>query len=662
MASSIPAQTRAVDPFASFNSDTVNKLTRMITNGSDGLTTKDGLDVISDSTSPTTTVIVNTGSVYMDDVLITITDEFSVDFTDSNNYIAFGSGFDESGWYEILLEYQYVKSRPAPTALIKILKPSQVPSASLGTSLLFLKAVYVAGAGPHYIDTTTTFLDYDPNDPTIKREYTDLYFGVETTLPTHDGTTDIGRVVYETSTDAFWFGYSNRWGKISAGVEVTLNTDTTGVAVGSLCFTNSSGDAELAYAFTVDTGAEMVVVEVGLAINNTGRAIMSGFVEDVPVQTGIIINIGDILYLSDTEPGKVTNVRTVPVRQVVGRAITGGNSTIPIGILFFPRDVHSLAISGTINPGDWVSEGGGLYSETINITPLDVDSTHPTVIVNVWDDADDKKISPYEVEIISAGNGIKIYTDDNSLTWNYIISSGGGSVGSVPSGGTNDHSLLLGLDYASSGHTGFAPSPHGNAAHSATFIEAAGVTFANMNANGDVGAGAAQVAQGNHTHTGLIDVPSGEIILFEKDTAVTGYSLLVTDDDSIIYITKGSGAGGEVGGTAKAGGTWSQPNHNHPFTSTHTHTSGAHTHTVDITANNKGTVINSNGYNVFGTGSGSNSWFYVGNVGNSIGKREVTSSGSGSTGNGTASGNTSGNATSNAWRPQGRNYTRQQRI
>lgn len=59
------------------------------------------------------------------------------------------------------------------------------------------------------------------------------------------------------------------------------------------------------------------------------------------------------------------------------------------------------------------------------------------------------------------------------------------------------------------------------------------------------------------------DVPSGEIILFEKDTAVTGYTLLINKDDMVVFITKGTAAGGEQGGTDKIGGTWTQPNHAH---------------------------------------------------------------------------------------------------
>ena len=636
--SSIPTQVRHVDPFASYNSDTINKLTQMITRGTNGITTKTDLDVIQDSTSPTTVVDVTPGFIYKDDLLIELTTTTQVDFTDPDCYVLYGTGFDEDGWYSIVFEYNYIKSRPAPAARLKILKPSQIPHPSLGTSLLFLKAVYVTGGGPHYIDTSVSFVDIYPSDPTIKREYTDLYFGVETVLPTFNTETDQGRVVYETSTDAFWFGYSNRWGKISAGVEVTLNTDTTGVAVGSLCYTNSSGNAELAYAHTVDTGAEMVVVEVGLAINNSGRAIMSGFVEDVPVEPGIIVNVGDILYLSATEPGAVTNVRTNPVRQVVGRAITGGNYTVPIGILFFPRDVHSLAITGTINPADWASEGGGLYSETVDVTPLDVDSTHPTVIVNVWGDDDNKKLYAVDVEMTSGGAGVKIYTNDNSLTWNYIISAGGGSVGDVPGGGTNDHSLLLNVSpYGATGHEGvFAPTPHGNADHSATFIEAAGVTYENLLANLDIGTGATQVSQGDHTHPTLDDIPSGEIVLFESAVAVSGYSLLATVDDQLVYISSGGAAG------TKPLSTWSQPNHGHP--------TGSHA------LSEAELPVHSHSYNRYNDVGG-----YIASTGSGWGTLTSVSTGSAGSGSSHNHGSTSGSATSSSWRPLGRNFTRQQR-
>lgn len=48
------------------------------------------------------------------------------------------------------------------------------------------------------------------------------------------------------------------------------------------------------------------------------------------------------------------------------------------------------------------------------------------------------------------------------------------------------------------------PASHGNEAHSSTFITSSGVTYDNLNANGDVGTGSDQVAVGNHTHDNIL--------------------------------------------------------------------------------------------------------------------------------------------------------------
>ena len=71
MASSIPEQYRAVDPFASYNSNTVNQLTELRSRAENVLDNPCGLDVVSDTTSPTTAVVVQPGYAYKDDVMIT---------------------------------------------------------------------------------------------------------------------------------------------------------------------------------------------------------------------------------------------------------------------------------------------------------------------------------------------------------------------------------------------------------------------------------------------------------------------------------------------------------------------------------------------------------------------------------------------------------------
>jgi len=59
------------------------------------------------------------------------------------------------------------------------------------------------------------------------------------------------------------------------------------------------------------------------------------------------------------------------------------------------------------------------------------------------------------------------------------------------------------------------------------------------------------------------DVPAGEKILFYKNTVVIGYLLLDTLDDKVVYVTKGSAAGGQTGGAVHSSGSWTQPNHSH---------------------------------------------------------------------------------------------------
>ena len=49
------------------------------------------------------------------------------------------------------------------------------------------------------------------------------------------------------------------------------------------------------------------------------------------------------------------------------------------------------------------------------------------------------------------------------------------------------------------------------------------------------------------------DVPLNTILLIESDTALTGYTLLTNKDDDVVYVTKGSVAGGDAGGSARGG-------------------------------------------------------------------------------------------------------------
>ena len=67
-----------------------------------------------------------------------------------------------------------------------------------------------------------------------------------------------------------------------------------------------------------------------------------------------------------------------------------------------------------------------------------------------------------------------------------------------------------------------------------------------------------------------LDIPSAETILFQSNTQVAGYTLKIDNDDMVVYITKGSGAGGETGGDLKTGGQWGHT-HTLPALGDHNH-------------------------------------------------------------------------------------------
>lgn len=664
MASTVPTQERIVDPFASYNSNVVNKITQIVTQDSDGLLTTNSLQVALDSTSPTDTVVVSTGYIVKDDVVISITEDHQVNFDDPDNYISTGV-WTQVGYYYVVLDYTYVKSRPAPEASIKILKPTERSFLTTSSQYCLLKVVKVEFGGLSY--QIANLYNSDPENTSNAREYLKYYAGSLVDLPTFTQTRDQSRIAYEISRDKYYFGYSDGWRELSAGgISTDVNTDSTGVNIGMLCYVDENRDAQPAIATANNTGADLVVLSIGTAVAGTGRGSVAGFAENVPVESGLLIDIGDLLYLSSTEAGKITNVRTSPVYQVVGRALSQGSSTTPVDIIFSPKLVLSTGFEGQITT--WLGpDGNGNYYKNIDVSSLDGTNAFDC---HWFDNSDHTEITPHEVRIFGNGNVIRVSMTDSTTIVDYIISSAssvGGSGGGGGSGGVSDHALLTSLDYVSSGHTGFTPSPHNNAHHSETYITASNVTYGVLDVNGDVGTGAGQLAIGNHTHPQYVDIPSGETILFESDTTVTGYTLLVSWDDAIVYLTKGTAAGGETAGTQKSGSTWSQPNHSHaiPNEAAHVHTTSDHTLTIaEMPAHTHSfaaPLVSDSGTTYEGPEDPNDGTRYT-ETESTGGDGAHNHGDTGSSGSHNHGGSTDSDASANTWRPKGYNYTRQQRI
>ncbi len=548
--SNTPTQIRTIDPFAEYNSNVANRQTRMVSYGENALMSKNSLSLELDSTAPTTIAVVKTGSCFKDDVLIQVTADHQVDFEDPDNYYTVGE-LTESGTYYIVLDYTYVKSRPAPEAMIKIIKPSERPT-TLPDSQVFLSVVNVVISGPVFrIDTSNAFanIDDEVGYEDNKRKYVKTYVGTETNLPTFEQFRDQSRMAYDSETDKFWLGYRNNWQEFGTGGSI-INIDTTGTTVGQLCHNDSNGAAVPAQADDPETGADIAVKAVGLAIDSSGKGLTSGIAEDVPVEGAIVVTAGEVLYLSASEAGKVTNVKTSPYYQVVGRALTSRVGAGPIDMVFTPKIVLTTAVVGRITaPGDWSLDGGsGLYYYDIDISALDVDA-ELAVLTNFFEDSSDMLINPTDVEIRSSGDEVRVWMNVNNLSINYIVATGGGgNIAIGGGGGGSDHSLLSNLNYAASGHTGFAPDPHDNGEHSEIYITDA---YNDLVSDSRIGTGATQVAQGDHTH-GSGDIPSGSIMLFYNNAAPTGWTFQSITNNANIVLTNVEASGGSGGGSSDA--------------------------------------------------------------------------------------------------------------
>jgi len=120
-------QERAVDPFSSYDSDNVNKLTRIIT-GKGGIAKIVRDEYLKAQYVATVRVPITSGICIKDDVLIDITQDQEFDITDPENYIIRDASdpkemdgpFPSVGY--LVLTYQYSKSTTPSIATIRVLK------------------------------------------------------------------------------------------------------------------------------------------------------------------------------------------------------------------------------------------------------------------------------------------------------------------------------------------------------------------------------------------------------------------------------------------------------------------------------------------------------------------------------------------------------------
>jgi hypothetical protein len=199
MANVYPTQVRTVDPFESYHSNVVNKLTRMISDNTNCLFSSHAIDVAIDETS-STNLIISTGQCFKDDILIKIEESLNIDISD-NDYFLTSSSIISSGYHYVCLEYTYLKAKPAPQARIRILRPNVLGTDersyySEDSEFLFLKCVkitYNSGDGSFTIDN---LYNYDPENTENKRLFSPLFAGMVPTLPEFNQTDHEAKIVY----------------------------------------------------------------------------------------------------------------------------------------------------------------------------------------------------------------------------------------------------------------------------------------------------------------------------------------------------------------------------------------------------------------------------------------------------------------------------------
>ncbi len=339
-----PIQTRAIDPYESYNSNIVNRLTRLITRGENCLHGTHAIDVYLDSTSANT-VIIKPGQAFKDDVIISIDQEMVVDVTHQDYYINHMNPWNEAGYYWLCLEYTYQKAKPAPQAKIRILKPTQHHLFEDSGAFLFLKALEVSFNGTTF--ELGNIYDHDPSVPEMRRVYAQIIAGVEDSIPTFDQERDEARLIYVRDQDELYFGTSERWESFNA---IRANVNTTLCSVGQIGYLDIDGKIHPAIATDNNTMADCGVIQIGEATNGDGKVRLYGVLNNVPIESGRSIEEGENVYLSAVTPGAVTDLMPAAHPQFIGTCISSGSSTTTCDIWFLPTRAAGVGGGGGGQP------------------------------------------------------------------------------------------------------------------------------------------------------------------------------------------------------------------------------------------------------------------------------------------------------------------------
>jgi len=406
MANIYPIQHRTIDPFASYNSNCVNELTRMVSNGEDCIFGgPSSLQVEIDPAHPTI-LILRTGRCFKDDVIVEVTSDFTIDFFDPDFYFSVLPTM--TGIYYVVLDYVYVKSKPAPQASVKILRPDQ--HGLFTDQFVFLKAVNIILNGAS-LEISEVF-DCDPGDTSVKKNYPVQSAPLESTLPVWT-TDDEGRIIYVADEGELYFGAASDWELVASTRETA---DTSGCTLGQLGYLHSDGTIHESIATSISTISECVVQVVDSTV---GKVKLFGRAINVPFESGSNPARGDKLYLSQSQSGCVTeNVPSSGIIQYVGVCATN-NGDGTVNMWFTPGISYDLSLPvvyrDILSGADWILDTGN-YRGTIT---HNIGHSNPYV-VTCTDNGTNMIIQPSDIEFIDV-NSFRVWMPVNSVSVGVVV-------------------------------------------------------------------------------------------------------------------------------------------------------------------------------------------------------------------------------------------------
>lgn len=267
---------------------------------------------------------------------------------------------------------------------------------------------------------------------------------------------------------------------------------------------------------------------VGVADVTNSKVIGGGFLGN-PVISGAPAQ-GDIIYLSDTTPGQMTTVQT------------------PISVgkwLFTNTMILNAGVGGAGGAGDYQHE----------------QDTYRMLLENsfykngFFDNLLDDSFITHNMEFDFGQNLLDFTVGEQMTTGNL----------KDPLVSLTIAEAFLSVDITDSGSTTFEMSADGGSNWETVSNNAIHV-FSNTGSDLRVritGGGTGTIEgyavmynpEDQLRPVNITSIPSGEIILFESDVAVLGYTMKVDQDDQLVYISSGGAAG------IKPGSTWTQPGH-----------------------------------------------------------------------------------------------------